>query len=280
MVLPNNFHEKLAAARRPDKPRIDLRLGDSAKVLESIPSLSIDMVMTSPPYDDLRTYNGYSFDFEKIAQELTRVLKPGGVIVWVVADATIDGSETGTSFRQALYFKELGLNLHDTMIWDKECSRFPSQNRYYSSHEYMFVFSRGGARIANLIRDKRNIWAGTRLHGTDRESDGGMTRRDKDTIHPEFGVRYNVWRIYPAMSSLEQSDHPAIYPFQLVADHIKTWSNPEDTVLDPFLGSGTTGLVAASLERKFIGIEISEEYFNLARNRIKLGLKSSEAVKS
>ena len=92
---------------------------DCLNTMRAMPDGVIDLVITSPPYDDLRNYKGYSFDFESIAKELFRVVKEGGVVVWVVGDATVDGSETGTSFRQALFFKEVGFNLHDTMIYMK-----------------------------------------------------------------------------------------------------------------------------------------------------------------
>ena len=126
--------------------------GDCLEVMKSIPDKSIDMVLTSPPYDNLRDYKGYTFNFEGIAQEIYRVLKDGGVCVWIVGDATIKGSETGTSFRQALYFKEIGFNLHDTMIWYKTNPMpYIKKNCYTPCFEYMFVFSKGKPNTFNPI---------------------------------------------------------------------------------------------------------------------------------
>ena len=146
--------------------------GDCLEEMKNIADNSIDLTVTSPPYDNLRTYNGYTFDFEGIAKELFRVTKRGGVVVWVVGDATIKGSETGTSFKQALYFKEIGFNLHDTMIYAKDCISFPDKNRYQNSFEYMFVFSKGLPSRKNLIADRKNISFGRKVTGTDRNADG------------------------------------------------------------------------------------------------------------
>jgi len=229
----------------------------------------IDLVVTSPPYDDLRSYNGFSFDFEQIAQELVRILKPGGVIVWVVGDATVDGSETGTSFKQALYFKSLGLNLFDTMIYQKHNFSNPSNNRYHQIFEYMFVFSKGKPKTFNPIKDRPNVEAGkigSWGKNTSRQIDGSMVERPRKT-NTEFGMRYNIWRIKTEMKPL----HPAPFPESLALDHITTWSNESDLVYDPFAGSGTTGLAAKKLNRLFIGSEISKEYAKIANKRIENG---------
>lgn len=245
--------------------------GDNCDVLGTFPRECIDLVVTSPPYDDLRTYGGHSWDFYGVAWQLKRVLKPGGVIVWVVADQTKDGSETGTSFEQALHFKRLGLNLHDTMIWQKDAARFPDANRYYSIWEPMFVFSLGNPRAFNPICDRPNKWAGESVHGTERKADGTMVvcnslasgagRKIK-----ENGSRFNVWSI-PCVKDANQR-HPAIFPEDLAADHIRSWSNEGDIVLDPFNGSGTTTKMARELGRHWIGIEVNEEYCEIARRRM------------
>lgn len=100
-----------------------ITLGDCVELMKEIPDDFIDLTVTSPPYDNLRDYNNemtWNFEkFKEVAKELFRITKPGGVVVWVVGDATIKGSETGTSFRQALFFKDCGFNLHDTMIYKK-----------------------------------------------------------------------------------------------------------------------------------------------------------------
>lgn len=237
-----------------------------------IPDNSVDLTVTSPPYDDLRTYNGYSFDFEEIAKELYRVTKEGGVIVWVVNDATIKGSETGTSFEQALYFKKCGFNLHDTMIWYKGSCPFPDKTRYYQSFEYMFVFSKGKPRVTNLLKDRKNKWSGTKAHGTERRKNGetvplSAVKLNNNRVVKDYGVRFNVWEISPERNN--KTGHPAVFPEQIANDHIISWSNEGDLVFDPFVGSGTTGRMAVLNNRKFIGIDISEEYCEMSEERIK-----------
>lgn len=243
---------------------------DCLNVLVTMEDCSIDMILTSPPYDDLRAYNGYSFNFEGIAKELYRVLKDGGVMVWVVNDAVKNGSESGTSFRQALYFKEIGFNLHDTMIWNKNQCLFPDKTRYYQCFEYMFVLSKGKPKTHNLIADKPNKWFGTKVHGTFRQKNGTTTLKSAIRLNSgrevkEFGVRYNIWGQFP--DTQNKTGHPAVFPLQLAVDHIVTWSNKGDIVLDPFMGSGTTGLACIQNNRQFIGIDISEKYVTIAKKR-------------
>jgi len=246
--------------------------GNCAEIMKSWPDECIDLTVTSPPYDNLRDYKGYTFDFETIAKELYRITKPGGVVVWVVGDATINGSETGTSFRQALYFKDVcGFNLHDTMIYKKKGTPVPSFNRYYQAFEYMFVFSKGNPKTVNLIRDRKNLYSGDMVHGSRRQKDGTF-ERVKEKIIQKLGIRHNIWE-YPTGKYNSTRDeiafqHPAVFPEQLAADHIISWSNPGDIVLDPMCGSGTTCKMALKLGRRFIGIDISEEYCEIARKRI------------
>lgn len=250
--------------------RLDyIECGDCAKLMKTLPNESIDLTVTSPPYDNLRMYNGFSFDFETIAQQLFRITKTGGVVVWIVSDGTENCSETGTSFRQALYFKECGFNLHDTMIWKKESCAFPESTRYYPNFEFMFVFSKGLPKTVNLIADRKNKWAGAKVHGTFRESDGRLKGRSstwKQSVCKDFGIRFNVWEIPSEKNN--KTGHPAVFPKRLVQDHIITWSNEKDVVFDPFMGSGTTALAAHELNRHFIGFEISEEYFAKTKKRI------------
>lgn len=231
---------------------------------------SIDLVVTSPPYDNLRTYNGFSFDFEEIAKQLYRVISWGGVVVWIVSDGVENGSETGTSFKQALYFKELGFNIHDTMIWKKETCAFPEDTRYYPNFEYMFVFSKGKPKTINLIEDRKNLWSGTKVHGTFRQANGELKGRSaqwKESVCKDYGVRFNVWEISTEKNN--KTGHPAVFPSRLAHDHIVSWSNRGDTVLDPFSGSGTTAIEALNLGREFIGFEISEKYYKKSLQRIK-----------
>lgn len=247
--------------------------GDSLEVLRNMEDNSVDLTVTSPPYDNLRTYKGFDWDFEGIAKELYRVTKGGGVVVWVVGDATVNGSETGSSFKQALYFKEIGFRLHDTMIYEKNSAAFPDKNRYYNVFEYMFVFSKGRPSAVNRIEDKKNKWGGTQTFGkvSGRRADGTLSEGKKKTVK-EYGVRNNVWRYNTGRGQSTTDDiafkHPAIFPEKLAEDHIITWSNPGDTVLDPFAGSGTTAKMALLNGRKYISIDISEEYCEIARKRV------------
>lgn len=231
--------------------------GDAAVL---VPILQpFDLVVTSPPYDNLRKYNGYTFDFERIAQALVGGLKPGGVIMWNVGDETVNGSESGTSFRQALHFKELGLNLHDTMIYHKINFSNPSRNRYHQMFEYMFVFSKGTPKTFNPLRDKVNKWKTCFGRNTARLPDGTMVERVKN-VGQEFGMRGNVWLMNTVAQEnvCESLPHPAMMPLQMAKDHILSWSNPGDLVLDPMMGSGTTLRAAKELGRRSIGIEINE----------------------
>lgn len=221
----------------------------------------IDLTVTSPPYDNLRNYNGYSFDFERTARGLYYVTKPGGVIIWVVGDATIKGSETGTSFKQALYFKEIGFNLHDTMIYQK-INAMPNKNakRYRQSFEYIFVFSKGCPKTFNPIEVKiKNFTIGTQRNkngilSTERKINKNECRKIDNIF--SYGVGSN------------KTNHPAVFPELLVQDQILSWSNENDIVLDPFMGSGTTAKMALLNNRNYIGFEISEEYCQIAEQRL------------
>jgi DNA modification methylase len=248
--------------------------GDCVNVMLKIPQDSIDLTITSPPYDDLRLYNGYSFDFEKIAQQLYRVTKPGGVVVWIVGDKTIKGSETGTSFKQALYFKEIGFNIHDTMIYEKDSISFPETNRYSQIFEYMFIFSKGKPKTFNCLKDRKNKWYNGKKHikGNYRTSDGEIKRHNKQNLLQEYGARFNIWRTSTGHNKSTTDkiafEHPAIFPEKLANDHILSWSNENDIVLDPMCGSGTTLKMSIINNRKFIGIDISQKYCEIAQERI------------
>lgn len=233
-----------------------------------MPDGFIDLTVTSPPYDNLRAYNGYSFDFEAVAKELFRVTKQGGVVVWVVGDATIKGSETGTSFIQALYFKEIGFNLHDTMIYAKNSYMPLTHNRYEQSWEYMFAFSKGKPNTFNAIMVDC-LTAGTkRSRGGSKakESSYAERRRDEKTEVNTKKQHPNIF--YYDVGKGDKTEHNAPFPEQLANDHILSWSNEGDTVYDPFMGSGTTAKMAILNNRNFVGSEISEEYCEIAEKRI------------
>lgn len=261
---------------------VDLRLGDCLDLMKKLPDGCVDLTVTSPPYDNLRTYNGnieqWNFEkFQAIAKQLYRITADGGVVVWIVSDATIKGSETGSSFRQALFFKECGLNLHDTMIWAKPCFTAVGtlKTRYASTFEYMFVLSKGCPKTFNPIKDRKNIHAGKKKHGTIRQKDGSTKAASSiGKVYGEYGQRFNVWNMAPEQSQSKRC-HPAQFPEPLAHDHIISWSNSGDIVLDPFMGSGTTGAACVNTNRNFIGIELDEGYYNIAKKRIEEAQKQS-----
>jgi site-specific DNA-methyltransferase (adenine-specific) len=229
---------------------------DCLETMSRMPDASIDFVLTSPPYDDLRKYNGYSFEFELVAQELYRVLKETGSLVWVIGDATKNGSESGTSFRQALYFQSLGFKIHDTMIYEKNSPTYPASrtgNRYTQIFEFMFVFSKGKPKC-KLIIDKPNKWAGHK----------DFSGKLKNPV-PDFSPRNNIWKYTTSFNGVK---HPAPFPELLAQDHILTWSVEGDVVYDPFMGSGTTAKMAKVNNRHFIGSEVSQEYVDTANARL------------
>ena len=242
--------------------------GECIEVMQTMDDESIDLTVTSPPYDNLRTYKGYDFNFEGIADELFRITKQGGVIVWVVGDATIKGSESGTSFKQALYFMECGFKLHDTMIYDKGGAGGAkgSNLAYWNGFEYMFVFVKGKLKTFNPINDRKNPSFGRTVNVNSRKKDGtsGIVRT---VIIKEFGKRFNLWTI---KDGKRQKEHPAVFPEQLANDHIITWSNEGDVVFDPMCGSGTTLLMAKKNNRRYIGIDIAKEYVDLSRERLEV----------
>ena len=238
--------------------------------------VKVDLTVTSCPYDNLRSYHNscsWNFDiFKEVAQLLYDITADGGVLVWVVGDATINGSETGTSFKQALYFMECGFKLHDTMLFEKNSSSFPAKrtgNRYTQIFEYMFVFSKGKPKTAHLICDKENKWKNFTNWGknTNYNKDGELIPTNNIKPVPEFSPRNNIWK-YTVGFNINEGKHPAVFPYQLAEDHILTWSNEGDLVFDPFTGSGTTASAALCNNRKFIGSEIDKTYYDFIPNNI------------
>jgi site-specific DNA-methyltransferase (adenine-specific) len=246
-----------------------LYLGDCLEILPTLPK--VDAVITSPPYDAVRDYGGHAaVDCISVLTECGDLLNTGAVMMWNVRDQTINGSETGTSFRHALHCLGLGLRLHDTMIYCREGVTFPDANRYFPSTEYMFVFSNGAPKHFNGIKDRPNRSAGTVMHGTDRQTDGSLMKKKRSgEIIPSHGLRHNWWILHNAQAGLgEFGGHPAPMPYPMAEGHARTWTDAGETILDPFMGSGTTGVACANLGRKFIGIEIEPKYFEIACERI------------
>ncbi len=238
--------------------------------MNEMPDEFVDFVITSPPYDDIRNYNGYNFEFEKIAKELFRIIKIGGVVIWVVADATINGNETGTSFKQALYFKEIGFRLHDTMIYYKNNPMPQTGDRYHQHFEYMFAFSKESPKTFNPITEPTKYQG---LANMKNRGKNGTLNYEKIERTKEKKVG-NVFS-YSVGGGISTKDkvaynHPAIFPEKLVADQINTWTNENDIIYDPFMGSGTTAKMAHLLNRKWIGSEISKEYVNIANERLQI----------
>ena len=255
------------ATKRPLEPDT-IYNEDCLETMSRMSDCSVDLVVTSPPYDGMKSYNGYSFDFENVARELFRIIKEGGVVVWVVGDETRAGDETGTSFRQALYFKEIGFRLFDTMIWHKPNSfNFGSNDCYRQSFEYMFVLTKGKIATRNLIKDVPAKMAGRTVKGARRHVNGSRDTDVPDFVVPQYKRRDNVWDIMVAQER-GTGKHPAVFPESLAADHILSWSNPGELVYDPFMGSGTVAKAAKALGRRFIGSEISAEYCRIADERL------------
>ena len=251
---------------------IQLYNGDCLEIMKDIPDGSVDLTVTSPPYDNLRTYNGFSWDFEETAKEIKKITKSGGIVVWIVGDSyDKKGSETLTSFKQALFFKDLGFNVHDTMIYQKNSYPFPPSNRYYQQFEYMFVLSKGKPKTTNLLKQKTKWRKDTSQVSTCRNADGS-TSAMKYEKGKEDRILDNVWLINTGYMRTTKDKfaykHPAMCPEELCEGHILSWSNEGDTILDPFMGSGTTGKMAILNNRHFIGIELDEGYFNIAKKRI------------
>jgi site-specific DNA-methyltransferase (adenine-specific) len=243
--------------------------GNHLDVLKEYPDGFFDMVLTSPPYDNLRDYKGYTFEFEPLAHELYRVLKDGGVCVWVVNDATIDGSETLTSFRQAIYFKDVvGFNVHDTMIYCPLGTGAKGSNKsYWQAFEYMLVLVKGKISTYNLLKDKINSSVGA-VQTTGRLKSDGKKKDLKRRRVPLFSTRINIWNYNVNIYGMGDTGHPAPFPEKLAEDHILSWSNPGDIILDPMCGSGTTCKMAVKHQRHYVGIDCAEEYCDIARRRL------------
>ena len=250
-----------------------LHQGRAQDVLPGEYAGRVNLIVTSPPYDGLRQYGGYmdAWDFDAVAAAIIPTLAPGGVLVWVVADAIVDGSETCTSYRQALHFLDAGLRLHQTMIYRRWSINGMSPNRYYREHEYMFVFSAGQPAIAHLLDDRANRQAGKKqnLSSVGRKGDK-VIKRSGRKVTGDTSVRGSIWE-YDTNPVNRQPDHPATFPYALAADHIRTWTNPGDLVLDPMAGSGTTLRAAVNLGRRAVGVEVNPDYCDLVRRRMAQG---------
>ena len=243
---------------------------DCRDILPLIPSKSIDLVLTSPPYDDLREYGGFKLDILTMSYDIYKICADGGICVWIVGDATVDGSESCNSFRQVLEFRHVGFNLHDTMIYSKSNAPI-NTNRYEQEFEYMFVLSKGKPKTFNPIM-RSKLWRDTRKQKIyKRGKNGSFASYGKVSNEPDCIIG-NIWHYSVGGGHVTDFklayQHPAIFPEALANDHIISWSNKGDLILDPFLGSGTTAYCAKKLGRKCIGIEIEEKYCEITKKRL------------
>lgn len=244
--------------------------GDAVDVMKTFPPHSIDLVVTSPPYDELRDYKGYRFDFEGIARGLFRVMKRGGVVVWVVGDKIKKGNKSLTSFRQALFFQELGFNSHDVMIYKKKNTPFMRTNGYTNCFEFMFVFSKGSPKKFNPLKVK-TVRQGQEMLPFNKGPDG-INKKIMGELKPEKTMT-NIWEyavgLHGTTSDKIAFEHPAVFPEKLAEDHILSWTNRGDVVFDPMCGSGSTCKVALRNDRSYIGCDISKEYVELTEKRLR-----------
>lgn len=261
-----------------------IHFGNSVELMKNIDDDYVDLTVTSPPYDKLRSYSGnvtnkqfdgFSFPFVDMATELFRVTKDGGIVVWIVNDQIVDGGESGSSFKQALKFQEIGFKIYDTMIYHKNGAPFPESGRYSQVFEYMFILLKGDRpNTVNLIKDKVNRWAGSSPYGkrSSRSKNGDLKEIADTFIVSDFGTRYNVWYVHngAGFSSKDKyaHEHPAIFPESLAEDHILSWSKEGDVVLDPMCGSGTTCKMAKLNNRNFIGMDLTPAYVDISNRRI------------
>lgn len=250
-----------------------LFLDNCVNFMQKMPKECIDLVVTSPPYDDLRNYNGYSFDFTAIAIELFRVIKIGGVMVWVVNDR-INGGRSLTSFKQALYFKEVGFDIHDVMIYQKKNTPFMRSNAYTNCYEFMIVASKGKPKTFNPIKEK-TVRSGKEMLVYNKKADG-INKKVLKELKTEK-TKNNIWAYAVGLGGTTSDKiafkHPAVFPEKLALDHILSWSNEGDLVFDPMCGSGTTCKMAMLSNRKYLGIDISQEYIDIAKERLKMAAK-------
>ena len=243
------------------------------ETLDRMPDEFLDMTITSPPYDDLRDYNGYHFPVEEIAASLFQKTKTGGVVIWVVADRTVNGDETLTSFKHAFAFKDAGFKVHDTMLYVKN-NPIPSDcgRRYRQAFEYMFCFAKGSPKTFNPITEPTKS-AGQKIKAF-RITEAGRGNVPDEDIGREIKTERKLSNIFSYNVGTSSSkdkiafEHPAIFPEKLVEDQINSWTNEGDVVYDCFMGSGTTAKVAHLLKRSWVGSEISAEYVALALKRL------------
>ena len=250
-------------------------IADCVDFMQRLDDDSIPLTITSPPYDNLRDYNGYHFNFKGVAAGLYRITALGGVVVWVVGDK-INSGRTLTSFRQALHFQEIGFSIHDVMIYKKLNTPFMRSNAYTNCYEYMFILSKGSPAVFNPLKVK------TQRHGIEmlvaNKRPDGINKKVPSMLNKEK-TKTNIWEYAVGLGGTTRDrdafQHPAMFPEQLALDHILTWSNDNDLVFDPMCGSGTTLKMAKKAGRDYLGVDISREYVELARERLKRAIRGT-----
>jgi site-specific DNA-methyltransferase (adenine-specific) len=248
--------------------------GDAVEELKKIPNNSIDILVTSPPYDGIRKYNGFNYDLHATGKEIYRVLKDGGVAIMVIQDQTKNFGKTLTSFRTIVdWVDNIGFKLFETVIYRKYGAEGAWWNkRFRVDHEYMPIFLKG-ERPQYFNKDPLKIpskhGGKTMTGGGTRLTNGIRIPTRAITINP-MKCRGTIWEYMTAGDGTRlKHKHPATFPDKLPYDFIQCFCPPNGVVLDPFIGSGTTALAAIELDRNYIGIDISKEYCDLARRRIK-----------
>lgn len=247
--------------------------GDAFEIVRSWPASSVDMVVTSPPYDGIRDYKGFSLNLSAVGQELHRILKDGGVVAMVIQDQTKNFGKSLTSFRTILdWCDRVGFKLFETVIYRKYGAEGAWWNkRFRVDHEYIPVFLKGERpqyfnkehlKIPSKHGGKTMTGGGTRL------TNGVRIATRAITINP-FKCRGTIWEYMTAGDgSRLKHQHPATFPNQLPYDFIQCFCPPDGIVLDPFVGSGTTTVAAKNLDRSYIGIDIAPAYCEIAKKRM------------
>ncbi len=242
---------------------------DCVDFMKSMPRGCVDLTITSPPYDSLRDYKGYQFNFHEIANGLYRITAEGGIVVWIVGDR-INGGRSLTSFRQGLYFQKIGFSMHDTMIYQKKNTPFMRSNAYTNAFEFMFVLSKGSPKTFNPLKEK-TVRHGFEMVVYNKGSDA-VNRKNLKELKKEK-TKTNIWSYAVGMGGTTSDriafQHPAVFPEKLAEDHILSWTNEGELVFDPMCGSGTSCKMALLNRREYIGVDISEDYIQLAKQRLR-----------
>ena len=254
---------------------IHLFCGDCLEVLKKLPDNSVDMYFFSPPYDELRDYNGFTLDLSSIGKEIERTLKDGGVSIMVMQDSTNNFKKSGTTFRTIVnWLDNTELKLWECCIYNRKATPGAWWTyRFSVDHEYVPIFFKG-KRPQHFDKEHMKIPnpnAGKNIKGSVRGKDGELIPLEcttNDTMCCGTVMHYsNSKRERPKDWHLKKQ-HPATFPEKMTADFIRAFTKEGMLVVDPFVGSGTTGVQCKKLKRKFVGIDISQEYIEISKQRL------------